>query len=184
MAHPCAHGLTQRMDGVAVDFVAEPGNDVSIVEDNFHEAPAVYNRKHCHAFGCAPNAVCSGRQSRVAIVDLALEDDAGYTTEQLVGATRDWVGNPDWESAVGRNWARRDVLLNAAIGKQATADLGSRLASDRRNATALITFILGEYVGVEISQYNAKMEGRLTATLKGLFWVLRNWGKVRPAVSF
>ena len=175
-AHPCANGLTERMNGVVADFVAKLGRDLSTLEDNFHEALAVYNRKHCPAIGCAPNAIWFGRQSRMAIVDLALEDDVGYTTEQLLGAVRDWEENPDWGSAVERIKARRDVLLNAALEKQARADLGSKLAFDRRNAASLNTFIPGEYVKVEISQYSAKMKGRLTMRSKGPFRVLRNWG--------
>ena len=84
------------MNGVAADFVAKLGNDSSTLEDNTRDALAVYNRKRRPAIGCAPNAKWFGRQSRMAIVDLALEDDVGNTTEQLVGAVRDWEENLDW----------------------------------------------------------------------------------------
>ena len=66
------------MTGVVAGFMAKLGGNEVTWGDPVHETLAVYNRKHCDVFGRPPNALCFGRQSRLAILDLALEGDVGY----------------------------------------------------------------------------------------------------------
>ena len=112
----------------------------------------------------------------MAILDVELAGDAAYTAQEIMASVNKWEKNPDWDSAIRRLKARKARLLDPAVGKQAKADLGTKVAFSRRNASRLNSFLPGEYVKVKVSQYSAKMHGRIKLRSNGPYRVLQNWG--------
>ena len=112
----------------------------------------------------------------VGILGVGLAGDAAYTAQEIMASVNKWEKNPGWDSAIRRLKARKARLLDAAAEKQAKADLGTKVAFFRRNATRLNSFLPGEYVKVKVSQYSAKMHGRIKLRSNGPYRVLQNWG--------
>ena len=176
VARPRADGAVERMNGVAADFLAKLGSDESTWEAYLDEALAVYNRKLRPAIGCAPNTLWFGRRSRMAVLDMELEDSAGHTAKELMEKVAQWELNPAWGEAAQRLRDRKEKLLANAAHKQAAADLDTKERFSRRNASRLNAFLPGEYVKMKVSQYSAKMHGRIGPRTTGPNEVLQNWG--------
>ena len=103
----------------------------------------------------------------MAIVDLALEEDVGYSMDYLQNAVKEWAECPDWGAAAQKMQLWRGILLNAARGRQARAAIGPKLAFDRRNVTAHHSFIPEEYVRAKVAHCAVKMKGWLAMKSNG-----------------
>ena len=165
--NPKANGVVERMNGVISDFMSKLGDKDEEWEESLDEALAVYNRKFRPSIGCAPNTLWFGRKSRMAILDIFLEEDVSYTVDHVMKEVEKWEKDPNWSTAIEQLKRRKERLINSAVEAQARKDMDQKIKFDRRNASKLNSFIPGEYVQVKATQNAAKMEGRFAPLSRG-----------------